>query len=233
MKKKVKEDVSGNEGYFYMKQLRGRTENQTRLLDSLLDYEVPYVVGLGPAGTGKSLCAMYAALKGVQTGQYKKIILSRPVVEAGENLGFLPGTFEDKINPYMAPLFDAIDSLIKYSDYLELKKKNIVEIIPLAFTRGRNFSDAYVILDEAQNSSIEQIKMIVTRLNAGSKIAVLGDNTQIDLKPQSLSGLEFWLNLLEETKFTHVHRLTNFDIQRREEVSEILRLFDLSKKVSN
>lgn len=177
------------------KPISARNENQQRLVNAFLKNDM--VFALGPAGTGKTYIAIALAVKALKNKEIKRIILSRPAVEAGEKLGFLPGDMKDKIDPYLQPLYDALEDMItpaKLKDYIENK---VVQIAPLAFMRGRTLNDAVIILDEAQNTSVHQIKMFMTRLGINAKMIITGDVTQIDLPPSQLSGLKHALRVLD------------------------------------
>lgn len=177
------------------KPISARNENQQRLVNAFLKNDM--VFALGPAGTGKTYIAIALAVKALKNKEIKRIILSRPAVEAGEKLGFLPGDMKDKIDPYLQPLYDALEDMItpaKLKDYIENK---VVQIAPLAFMRGRTLNDAVIILDEAQNTSVHQIKMFMTRLGLNAKMIITGDVTQIDLPPSQLSGLKHALRVLD------------------------------------
>ena len=177
------------------KPISARNEHQQRLVNAFLKNDM--VFALGPAGTGKTYIAIALAVKALKNKEIKRIILSRPAVEAGEKLGFLPGDMKDKIDPYLQPLYDALEDMItpaKLKDYIENK---VVQIAPLAFMRGRTLNDAVIILDEAQNTSVHQIKMFMTRLGINAKMIITGDVTQIDLPPSQLSGLKHALRVLD------------------------------------
>lgn len=177
------------------KPISARNENQQRLVNAFQKNDM--VFALGPAGTGKTYIAIALAVKALKNKEIKRIILSRPAVEAGEKLGFLPGDMKDKIDPYLQPLYDALEDMItpaKLKDYIENK---VVQIAPLAFMRGRTLNDAVIILDEAQNTSVHQIKMFMTRLGVNAKMIITGDVTQIDLPPSQLSGLKHALRVLD------------------------------------
>lgn len=200
------------------KVVRPKTPGQRRYVEALLSHTITF--GMGPAGTGKTYLAMAVALEALRKRQVKRIILTRPVVEAGESLGFLPGTLEEKLDPYLRPLFDALMEFagpLKTQEYLE---QGIVEIAPLAFMRGRTFSDAFVVLDEAQNTTPAQMKLFLTRLGFGSQFVITGDTSQTDLPGMSgLVDAERCLNELEDIAFVHV---SNEDIVRHSLVSKIV-----------
>lgn len=209
-----------------LKVVKPKTLNQSNYLRDLLDIDLPIVIGTGPAGTGKTQLAIYAAAKSLYDGTVRRIILARPVVEAGENLGFLPGTLEEKIDPYMRPLFDAFKLCFRKDTLVELLNREVIEVCPLAYVRGRTFKDAYVILDEAQNATKEQVKMVLTRLGHESNIALTGDPSQSDLHiPNGRNGLAVWSKILEDEDYTSVCQLTSVDNQRRPEVALLLQKY--------
>lgn len=177
------------------KPISARNENQKRLVEAF--HKNDMIFALGPAGTGKTYVAIALAVKALKNKEVKRIILSRPAVEAGEKLGFLPGDMKDKVDPYLQPLYDALEDMItpaKLKDYIETK---IIQIAPLAFMRGRTLNDAIIILDESQNTTVHQIKMFMTRLGMNAKMIITGDVTQIDLPPSQLSGLKHALRVLD------------------------------------
>ena len=176
------------------KPIVGRTPNQQRLVKAFQENDLTFA--LGPAGTGKTYVAIALAVKALKNRQVKKIILSRPAVEAGEKLGFLPGDMKEKIDPYLQPLYDALEDMIPAVKLKEYMESNVIQIAPLAFMRGRTLSDAVIVLDEAQNTTAHQIKMFMTRLGLGSKMIVTGDITQIDLPRTVTSGLVQALGIL-------------------------------------
>lgn len=182
------EDFEGSISFFHRnKVIRARTENQEKYLKAIQTYDI--VIGIGPAGTGKTYLAMAAAIDALKKKRVSRIVLTRPAVEAGENLGFLPGDLQDKINPYLRPLYDALYDMMDFNDAAKSIERGIIEVAPLAYMRGRTLSDAFVIMDEAQNCTHAQVKMLLTRLGEGSKVIVNGDITQIDLPGSTKSGL--------------------------------------------
>jgi phosphate starvation-inducible PhoH-like protein len=181
--------------------------------------------GIGSAGSGKSFVAMAMAISAVLDNKYKKIILTRPTVEAGEKLGFLPGGLEDKINPYLRPLFDAMEDLLDREKATEWMQKGIVEVAPLAFMRGRTLSNAFIILDEAQNTTCEQMKMFLTRIGFGSKAVITGDMTQSDIEGRR-NGLMDAVQLLHNTESVYINRFTDIDVVRHPLVQRIVRVYD-------
>ncbi|UMB71361.1 PhoH family protein [Mycobacterium paraterrae] len=202
------------------KTIRPKTLNQKRYVDAIDDHTI--VFGIGPAGTGKTYLAMAKAVNALQTKQVTRIILTRPAVEAGERLGFLPGTLYEKIDPYLRPLYDALHDMMDPDLIPKLMSSGVIEVAPLAFMRGRTLNDAFIILDEAQNTTAEQMKMFLTRLGFGSKIVVTGDVTQIDLPGNSRSGLRAAVDILDGIDDIHISELTSSDVVRHRLVSEIV-----------
>lgn len=210
----------GNSG----KPIKARTANQRKLVESCDKKDL--VFAIGPAGTGKTYTAIALAVRALKNREIKKIILSRPAVEAGEQLGFLPGDLKEKIDPYLQPLYDALGDMIpqrKLEDYI---KDNVIEIAPLAFMRGRTLSNAFVILDEAQNTTVNQLKMFLTRMGLNTKIIVTGDITQIDLPRKTASGLIQGLNILNDIKDIAIVKLNQSDIVRHKLVRDIVKAYD-------
>ncbi|MBI5834280.1 MAG: PhoH family protein [Armatimonadetes bacterium] len=206
------------------KPIRARTPGQRRYVKALETNTITF--GLGPAGTGKTYLAMACAVRALRTKSVSRIILCRPAVEAGERLGFLPGDLQAKIDPYLRPLYDALydmESLERAQRHLE---RNVVEVAPLAFMRGRTLNDSFVILDEAQNTSPEQMKMFLTRLGFGSKAVVTGDQTQTDLPRNAPSGLNHAVDILGDIKGIGICRLGSEDVVRHELVQRIVEAYD-------
>lgn len=206
------------------KPILARTENQQKLVKIFPENDM--IFAIGPAGTGKTYTAIALAVKALKDKQVKKIILSRPAVEAGEKLGFLPGDMKDKIDPYLQPLYDALEDMIpaiKLKEYIENK---VVQIAPLAFMRGRTLSDAVIILDEAQNTSTQQIKMFMTRLGMNAKMIITGDVTQIDLPPTQMSGLKHALRILKDIKGIAKIEFDKKDIVRHRLVQQIVEAYE-------
>src|SRR4051812_5164191 len=200
--------------------IRPKTLNQKRYVDAIDVHTI--VFGIGPAGTGKTYLAMAKAVQALQSKQVNRIILTRPAVEAGERLGYLPGTLYEKIDPYLRPLYDALHDMIDPESIPRLIASGTIEVAPLAYMRGRSLNDAFIILDEAQNTSAEQMKMFLTRLGFGSKIVVTGDVTQIDLPSGTKSGLNVVQEILDDIEDVHFCRLTSSDVVRHRLVSEIV-----------
>lgn len=202
------------------KTIRPKTANQKRYVEAIDKHTVTF--GIGPAGTGKTYLAMAKAVQALQSKQINRIILTRPAVEAGERLGFLPGTLHEKIDPYLRPLFDALHDMLDPEAIPRLMSSGTIEVAPLAYMRGRTLNDSFIILDEAQNTSPEQMKMFLTRLGFGSKMVVTGDITQIDLPSHQESGLGIVRDILEGISDISFMDLTSEDVVRHRLVSEIV-----------
>ena len=200
--------------------IRPKTLNQKRYVDAIDRHTV--VFGIGPAGTGKTYLAMAKAVQALQAKAVNRIILTRPAVEAGERLGFLPGTLFEKIDPYLRPLYDALHDMLDPESIPRLMAAGTIEVAPLAYMRGRTLNDAFIILDEAQNTSPEQMKMFLTRLGFGSKIVVTGDVTQVDLPAGTTSGLRIVRDILDGIEDVAFPQLTSADVVRHKLVSEIV-----------
>ena len=203
--------------------IRPKTSGQKRYCDAIRDSTVTFAIG--PAGTGKTYLAMAMAIAALKRKEIGRIILTRPVVEAGENLGFLPGTLDEKVDPYVRPLYDALFDLTDMEKGNQLISQGVIEIAPLAFMRGRTFNDAFLILDEAQNTTPEQLKMFLTRLGFGSKMVVTGDVTQVDL-PGGTSGLHGVRDILGDIDEISFIDLTGADVVRHSLVARIVRAYD-------
>ena len=202
------------------KTIRPKTLNQKRYVDAIDAHTI--VFGIGPAGTGKTYLAMAKAVSALQSKQVSRIILTRPAVEAGERLGFLPGTLSEKIDPYLRPLYDALHDMMDQEAIPKLMAAGVIEVAPLAYMRGRTLNDAFIILDEAQNTTAEQMKMFITRLGFGSKIVVTGDTTQVDLPGGARSGLRTAVETLDGIDDIHIAELTSADVVRHRLVAEIV-----------
>jgi phosphate starvation-inducible PhoH-like protein len=200
--------------------IRPKTLNQKRYVDAIDKFTITF--GIGPAGTGKTYLAVAKAVQALQSKQVSRIILTRPAVEAGERLGFLPGTLYEKIDPYLRPLYDALRDMLDPETVPRLITDGVIEVAPLAYMRGRTLNDAFIILDEAQNTSPEQMKMFLTRLGFGSKIVVTGDVTQIDLPAGTSSGLKVVQQILDGVRDVHFAWLTSTDVVRHRLVSDIV-----------
>jgi len=201
--------------------IRPKTANQKRYVDAIDDHTITF--GIGPAGTGKTYLAMAMAVAALQAKKVNKIVLTRPAVEAGESLGFLPGTLSEKIDPYLRPLFDALHDMIDIDSIPRLMQSGIIEVAPLAYMRGRTLNDAFIILDEAQNTTPEQMKMFLTRLGFGSKMVVTGDVTQIDLPNGQNSGLKIVRDILKEIDDIAFLELTAEDVVRHRLIGDIVK----------
>lgn len=200
--------------------VKARTENQRKMMQSIVKHDMLFAVG--PAGTGKTYTAVALAVRALKNKEVRRIILTRPAVEAGENLGFLPGDLKEKLDPYMQPLYDALYDMIpvdKLNQYIESK---IIQIAPLAFMRGRTLDNAFVILDEAQNTTESQMKMFLTRMGANAKFIITGDMTQIDLPRHQTSGLAQSIRLLKKVEGIDIIELTNVDVIRHRLVKAII-----------
>lgn len=204
--------------------IKSRSENQQKLIDAFNKNDMIFAVG--PAGTGKTYLSIALAVKALKEKTAKKIILSRPAVEAGEKLGFLPGDMKDKIDPYLQPLYDALEDMIPAVKLQDMMEKHIIQIAPLAFMRGRTLSDAVVILDEAQNTTPQQIRMFLTRMGWSTKMIITGDMTQIDLPKAQKSGLKEALNILGKVEGISVVNLSQKDIVRHKLVTRIVDPYD-------
>jgi phosphate starvation-inducible PhoH-like protein len=204
--------------------IRPKTLNQKRYVDAIDKHTV--VFGIGPAGTGKTYLAMAKAVHALQTKQVNRIILTRPAIEAGERLGFLPGTLSDKIDPYLRPLYDALHDMVDPDRVPKLLTSGVIEVAPLAYMRGRTLNDAFIVLDEAQNTSMEQMKMFLTRLGFGSKMVVTGDVTQVDLPTGQRSGLREVRGILDGIDDIAFCELTNRDVVRHKLVGRIVAAYD-------
>ena len=206
------------------KPITARSENQRRLVEAYAKHDMLFAIG--PAGSGKTYTAIALAVRALKNKEVKKIILSRPAVEAGEKLGFLPGDMKDKIDPYLQPLYDALQEMIPAAKLQEYMESNIIQIAPLAFMRGRTLNDAVVILDEAQNTSSAQIKMFLTRMGWNTKMIVTGDRTQIDLPPSQKSGLIEAQRILKDVSGIAFIEMDKRDIVRHKLVTRIVEAYE-------
>lgn len=210
------------------KQIKCKTVGQKHYVDSIRKNTVTF--GIGPAGTGKTYLAVSQAVASYKSKEYEKIILTRPAVEAGEKLGFLPGDLQTKVDPYLRPLYDALQEMFGIETYLKLMEKGIIEIAPLAYMRGRTLNNAFIILDEAQNTTKEQMKMFLTRMGEGSKMIITGDITQIDLPEGKRSGLMHASKILKNIEGIDIIYLTFKDIVRHPLVMEIVKAYEKETK---
>ena len=210
------------------RQVKCKTLGQKRYVQALKQNEL--VFGIGPAGTGKTYLAVAMAVLAFKNKEVDRIILTRPAVEAGEKLGFLPGDLQSKVDPYLRPLYDALQEFLGLETYRQLTERGAIEVAPLAYMRGRTLNSAYIILDEAQNCSVEQMKMFLTRFGEGSRVVVTGDITQIDLPHERKSGLIHAIDVLSGVEGVSIVRLTHKDVVRHELVQRIIRAYEAYEK---
>ena len=206
------------------KQIKCKTLGQKKYVQALKKHTV--VFGVGPAGTGKTYLAVAMAVLALKNKEISRIILTRPAVEAGEKLGFLPGDLQNKVDPYLRPLYDALYEFLGTENFKLLSERGVIEVAPLAYMRGRTLNDAYIILDEAQNCTIEQMKMFLTRFGEGSRVVVTGDITQIDLPQDRKSGLVHAMHVLQDVEGIAMIRLSARDVVRHEMVQRIVRAYE-------
>ncbi len=206
------------------KPIKSKTVGQKKYVDLLKKKTITF--GIGPAGTGKTYLAVAIAVNAYKEKQVEKIILTRPAVEAGEKLGFLPGDLQEKVNPYLRPLYDALQEMLGLDSFSKMMERGTIEIAPLAYMRGRTLSNAYVILDEAQNTTKEQIKMFLTRLGENSKMVITGDLTQIDLPAGHTSGLKHAVKILKDINDIGIIRLSEKDVVRHPLVQQIVKAYE-------
>src|SRR5580658_8387600 len=206
------------------RQIRARSQGQARYLDSIAQHDV--VLCQGPAGTGKTYLAVAAAVAALRAERVRKLVLVRPAAEAGESLGFLPGDLQAKINPYLRPLMDALHEMMDHEQITRYREQDLIEVIPLAYMRGRTLNDAFIILDEAQNTTVSQMKMFLTRMGHGSKIVASGDTTQIDLPEHTRSGLVDALDRLQGIEGVACAKLGRGDIVRHPLVQKIVNAYE-------
>lgn len=204
--------------------MRGRTPAQCQYIKNIIDHDL--TLGIGPAGTGKTFLAVACAVSALNQDRIKKIILTRPAVEAGERLGFLPGDLSQKVDPYLRPLYDALYDLVGFEQTNKLFNRQVIEIAPLAYMRGRTLNDAFIILDEAQNTTAEQMKMFLTRIGFGSKAVITGDITQIDLPNAKESGLRQALAILDNVTGIAITNFSSKDVVRHPLVARIIEAYN-------
>jgi phosphate starvation-inducible PhoH-like protein len=207
------------------REIRPRTTGQKVYMAAIRAHELTF--GIGPAGTGKTYLAMAAAVAELKAETLERIILTRPAVEAGENLGFLPGDLKDKVDPYLRPLYDALYDMVGLERGRKMMERGTIEVVPLAYMRGRTLNDAFIILDEAQNTSIRQMQMFLTRMGTNAKVVVTGDITQVDLPNGSVSGLIHASRILDGVEGISFVRLTGEDVVRHPLVRQIIRAYDV------
>ncbi|MFV0199508.1 PhoH family protein [Empedobacter falsenii] len=223
MKKEDEIIVHGVNG----KIIKPQTPNQHKLVQTV--YNKDMVFAIGPAGTGKTYTAVALAVQALKNKEVRRIIMTRPAVEAGENLGFLPGDMKDKLDPYLQPLYDALKDMIPFEKLSTYTEKGVIEVAPLAFMRGRTLDDAFVILDEAQNTTYAQMKMFLTRMGKNSKFIITGDPGQVDLPPKQKSGLREAINILKDVKDIGFIYLDDKDVVRHKIVREVLKAYKISE----
>lgn len=211
--------------------IKGRGENQQDYLRKILSHDINF--GVGPAGTGKTFLAVACAVEALQNETVRRIVLVRPAVEAGEKLGFLPGDMAQKVDPYLRPLYDALYDMLGFERVEKLLEKNVIEVAPLAFMRGRTLNDSFIILDEAQNTTTEQIKMFLTRVGFGSTAVITGDVTQIDLPSEKLSGLKHVLKVLKDVEGISFTFFGVRDVVRHPLVQRIVAAYDLYEQAQS
>lgn len=231
--KRAKDDVPEGVVVYSVngKPIKPKSENQHKLIETY--YTCDMIFAVGPAGTGKTYLSIALAVKALKEKTIKKIILSRPAVEAGEKLGFLPGDMKDKIDPYLQPLYDSLEDMIPAAKLQDMMEKHIIQIAPLAFMRGRTLSDAVVILDEAQNTTPAQLRMFLTRMGWNTKMIITGDMTQIDLPRSQQSGLKEALGILKDIEGIGIVELNTKDIVRHKLVTKIVNAYDKHDKEYN
>lgn len=219
---KLKEEVLvyGTKGFV----IKPKTDNQVKLVNSVKNNDV--VFAIGPAGTGKTYISVALAVRALKNKEIKKIIITRPAVEAGENLGFLPGDLQEKVDPYLRPIYDALDDMIPTEKLKYYQERRTIEIAPLAYMRGRTLSNAFVLLDEAQNTTPMQMKMFLTRMGLNSKMIINGDKSQLDLPRNQKSGLNEALRILDKTKGIDFIHLNEKDVTRHNLVKSIIKAYD-------
>jgi phosphate starvation-inducible PhoH-like protein len=211
--------------------IRGRGPNQVRYLHAIATHDINF--GIGPAGTGKTYLAVASAVEALETGRVQRLILVRPAVEAGEKLGFLPGDLAQKVDPYLRPLYDALYEMLGFDKVARLIERNVIEIAPLAYMRGRTLNDSFVILAEAQNSTVEQMKMFLTRIGFGTTTVVTGDVTQVDLPRNTRSGLRNVIEVLRDVEGISFTFFTARDVVRHPLVAKIVRAYESAEEIAN
>ena len=211
--------------------IKPRTPNQAQYIANVLDHDITF--GVGPAGTGKTYLAVAAAVDALERQEIRRILLTRPAVEAGEKLGFLPGDLSQKVDPYLRPLYDALFEMLGFERVEKLMERNVIEVAPLAYMRGRTLNDAFIILDESQNTTIEQMKMFLTRIGFNSKAVITGDVTQIDLPSGAKSGLKEAVKILKGIKGIERLQFTEKDVVRHRLVQDIIKAYERAYERKN
>ncbi|MEY3219085.1 MAG: hypothetical protein RIT27_442 [Pseudomonadota bacterium] len=208
--------------------IKGRGSNQTRYIQNILSHDINF--GIGPAGTGKTYLAVACAVEALEKESVRRLVLVRPAVEAGEKLGFLPGDLVQKVDPYLRPLYDALFEMLGFDRVTKLLERNIIEVAPLAYMRGRTLNESFIILDEAQNTTIDQMKMFLTRIGFGSTAVITGDVTQVDLPRERKSGLRHVIDVLHEVEGISFSFLTSQDVVRHPLVAKIIDAYERVEK---
>lgn len=208
--------------------IKGRGANQTRYIQNILSHDINF--GIGPAGTGKTYLAVACAVEALEKESVRRVVLVRPAVEAGEKLGFLPGDLAQKVDPYLRPLYDALFEMLGFDRVTKLLERNIIEVAPLAYMRGRTLNESFIILDEAQNTTIDQMKMFLTRIGFGSTAVITGDVTQVDLPREKKSGLRHVIDVLHEVEGISFSFLTSQDVVRHPLVARIIDAYERIEK---
>lgn len=208
--------------------IKGRGPNQTRYIQNILSHDINF--GIGPAGTGKTYLAVACAVEALEKESVRRLVLVRPAVEAGEKLGFLPGDLAQKVDPYLRPLYDALFEMLGFERVTKLLERNIIEVAPLAYMRGRTLNESFIILDEAQNTTIDQMKMFLTRIGFGSTAVITGDVTQVDLPRERKSGLRHVIDVLHEVEGISFSFLTSQDVVRHPLVARIIDAYERLEK---
>lgn len=213
------------------KPVMAQSAGQRGYLADLKSDALPLVFGVGPAGTGKTFLAVAAGAAELKAGRRERLVVARPAVEAGEKLGFLPGALEEKVDPYMQPVWDALNETLGPQEVERRKERKEIEVVPLAFMRGRTLKNAFVVIDEAQNATITQMKMVLTRLGRGSRMVVTGDPSQSDLDARTPSGLAHAMSILDDVEGVSIRRLTARDVVRHEMVARVIAAYDRAESV--
>ncbi len=210
------------------KTIEARNAKQACYLESLVDHEIVFAVG--PAGTGKTYLAVSKAIESFERGEVQRLVFVRPAVEAGEKLGFLPGDLVEKVLPYLRPIYDALYEMIGFKETQKLIQSDVIEVLPLAFMRGRTLNEAFIILDEAQNTTVMQMKMFLTRMGFGSKVVITGDMTQVDLPKGTVSGLQHAVHILKDIEAISIHHFSSQEVVRNPLITRIVDCYDLPAK---